>query len=78
MDNVKHDRFVKVVERRMDVLINDFWKLGNCASKGSYEYTESEVEQIFSELNYQLTLLRDRFNGKKAFSLAYNDTTPDN
>ena len=46
MDEVKHERFRKVVEKRMEVLINDFYKLGNCASKVSYEYTDSEVRQI--------------------------------
>ena len=50
MNEVKHERFLKVVEKRMEVLINDFYKLGNCASKVSYEYTESEVNQIFERL----------------------------
>ena len=26
MDEVKHNRFVKVVEKRMEVLINDFYR----------------------------------------------------
>ena len=28
MDEVKHNRFVKVAEKRMEVLINDFYKMG--------------------------------------------------
>lgn len=73
MNTVKHDRFIKIVEKRMDVLINDFWKLGNCASKVSYEYTDTEIDQIFLELNHQIELLRDRFNGKKSFTLTPSD-----
>ena len=69
MDEVKHERFRKVVEKRMEVLINDFYKLGNCASKISYDYTESEVNQIFEEIDRQRDILRERFNGKKKFSL---------
>lgn len=38
MDEVKHNRFVKVAEKRMEVLINDFYKLGYCASRVSYDY----------------------------------------
>lgn len=53
----------------MDLLICDFRKLGNCASKNSYEYTEEEVESIFEELDRQIHLLREKFKGKKQFSL---------
>ena len=49
MDEVKHNRFVKVAEKRMEVLINDFFKLGNCASRVSYDYTDDEVKAIFDE-----------------------------
>ena len=70
MDEVKHNRFVKVVEKRMEVLINDFYKLGNCASKVSYDYTDEEVKHNFDELEHQITCLRERFAGRKKFSLS--------
>ena len=69
MNEVKHERFLKVVEKRMEVLINDFYKLGNCASKVSYEYTESEVNQIFEEIDRQRNILKKRFEGKQRFTL---------
>jgi len=69
MNEVKHERFLKVVEKRMEVLINDFYKLGNCASKVSYEYTESEVNQIFEEIDRQRSILKERFEGKQRFTL---------
>lgn len=69
MDEVKHERFRKVVEKRMEVLINDFYKLGNCSSKVSYDYTDSEVKQILDEIDRQRELLKERFDGKKRFSL---------
>ena len=70
MNTVKHERFCKVVEKRMATMIRDYELLGKCASKVSYDYTEEEVEKIFAELRNQMEILRDRFNGKKAFSLA--------
>lgn len=70
MDEVKHERFVRVVEKRMEVLISDFYKLGNCASTVSYDYTQSEVDQIIKEIERQTDILKKRFAGKKTFSLA--------
>ena len=69
MNEKKHERFLKVAGHRMDLLICDFRKLGNCASKNNYEYTEREVELIFEELERQIRLLRVKFEGKKKFSL---------
>ncbi len=69
MNEKKHERFIKVAGHRMDLLICDFRKLGNCASKSNYEYTEREVELIFEELDRQVHLLREKFEGKKIFSL---------
>ena len=72
MDEVKHARFVKVVEKRMEVLMNDFYKLGNCASRVSYDYTDDEVKLIFGEIDRQIEILRDRFAGRRKFSLSEN------
>lgn len=69
MDETKRDRFCRIVEKRMEVLLDDFRKLGKCASKASYDYTEQDVERIISELEHQIAWLRDRFDGKKEFSL---------
>ena len=69
MNEKKHERFLKVAGHRMDLLICDFRKLGNCASQNNYEYTEREVELIFEELERQIRLLRVKFEGKKKFSL---------
>lgn len=73
MDEIKHNRFVKVVEKRMEVLINDLYKLGNCSSRVSYDYTEDEVKMIFEELEHQISVLRERFAGRKRFSLTTLD-----
>ena len=69
MNEKKYERFIKVAGHRMDLLICDFRKLGNCASKNTYEYTAEEVALIFEELERQIRLLREKFEGKKIFSL---------
>lgn len=69
MDEVKHNRFIKVAERRMESLIAAFERLGKCASKVSYDYTDAEVAQIIEELHRQIEFLQQKFAGKKAFEL---------
>jgi len=69
MIETKHERFRRIVEKRMTAIIADFKLLGNCASKSSYEYTDNEVQQIFDELERQMQILRERFSGKRRFSL---------
>ncbi len=69
MDEIKHERFVRVAEKRMEVLINDFYKLGNCASRVSYDYSDAEVERIIREIERQTDTLKERFAGKRVFAL---------
>ena len=68
-DNAKRERFKKVAVK----LIADFELLGNCSSLASYEYTDVEVTAIFEEIERQTQILKDRFAGKKAFTLEHKD-----
>lgn len=73
MRETKHERFCRVVEKRMAELIDCFERLGNCSAKVSYEYTESELQQIYEELDYQMMRLKERFAGKRVFSLSASE-----
>jgi len=72
-NDAKRERFQKIAVKRMEKLIADFELLGNCSSLVSYEYTDAEVEAIFKEIERQTQILRDRFAGKKLFTLQSND-----
>ena len=76
MNEVKHERFRRIVEKRMTGIIKDLKKLGNCAEPASYEYTEREAEQIIAELELQIFHLRERFAGRKRFSLKTRTIQP--
>ena len=69
MDDKKHERFCKIAERRVNQIIDDMEKLGNCSAKASYDYTEAEVEQIIAALEKEIVRLRERFEGKTCFTL---------
>lgn len=69
MDQKKHERFCKVAERRVNQILEDMEKLGNCSAKVSYDYTEEEVERIVGALEQGIICLRERFAGKTNFTL---------
>lgn len=69
MNESKHDRFCRVTGKRMEQLRLGFKRLGNCASTATYDYTKEEVDQIIEELEQEIMLLREKFSGRKRFSL---------
>ena len=45
--------------------------------RGYSPITEEEVERIVEELEQQVALLRERFAGKKSFTLSVDANTPE-
>lgn len=70
MNETKHQRFCKVAEKRVNQVIADLEKLGNCSARVSYDYTDAEVELIISAIECEVHRLRERFAGKRSFSLS--------
>jgi len=70
----RHERFLRLAEKRTNKIINDIRILGNCSNKSSYEYKKKEVDKIFSAIIAELKLSRNKFtfnddSKKKAFKL---------
>ncbi len=61
----KRERFKRIASRRTNEILDKIRLLGNCANKRSYEYTDTEVNKIFSEVDKELKLARLRFQEKK-------------
>jgi len=59
----RHERFKRVASKRTNEILEKIRILGNCANKSSYEYTEDEVNKIFSEIDKQLKLTKAKFLG---------------
>ena len=52
-DNVEEnrdDRFKRVAARRTNDIIRRIRLLGNCSNRSSYNYTEEQINKIFSAL----------------------------
>jgi hypothetical protein len=61
MKETRHERFKRVASKRTNEILEKIRILGNCSNKSSYEYTEEEVNKIFSELDKQLKLTKAKF-----------------
>lgn len=57
----RHERFKRVASKRTNDILEKIRILGNCYNKSSYEYTEEEVNKIFSEIEKQLKLTKAKF-----------------
>jgi hypothetical protein len=57
----RHERFKRLASKRTNDILEKIRILGNCANKSSYEYTEEEVNKIFSEIDKQLKLTKAKF-----------------
>ncbi|MBI3753494.1 MAG: hypothetical protein HY266_05520 [Deltaproteobacteria bacterium] len=57
----RHERFKRIASKRTNEILEKIRILGNCSNKSSYEYTEEEVNKIFSEIDKQLKLTKAKF-----------------
>jgi hypothetical protein len=58
----KKERFNRLAERRVNVILEQFRKLGNLSNARNYEYTEDEVKHIFLEINKAFRRTKNRFS----------------
>jgi len=57
----RHERFKRIASKRTNDILEKVRILGNCSNKSSYEYTEEDVNKIFSEIDKQLKLTKAKF-----------------
>jgi hypothetical protein len=67
----KRERFKRIASRRTNEILDKIRLLGNCANKNTYEYTDTEVNKIFSEIDKQIKVAKLKFSGdtKERFRL---------
>ena len=72
--NDKRERFIRVATRRTNAVLRRIAILSNCANRSAYEYTDDEVNRIFSEIEKELRsakmkFRRGKYNKQKEFKL---------
>ena len=56
------ERFVRIAEARTQKIIDMIELLGNCSNQYNYEYTQKDVEKMFSAIDSALKASKARFN----------------
>ena len=57
----KRERFVRLAEARTNKIIDMIQLLGNCANANTYEYTQQDVDQIFSAIEAELREAKNKY-----------------
>lgn len=57
----RRERFEKVASKRVQKLLDQIELVGNCSSKVNYEYSDQDVEKMFSTIEEHLKQARSRF-----------------
>lgn len=65
-NETRNERFKRLASKRTNEILEKIRILGNCSNKSSYEYSEEEVNKIFTEIEKQSKLTKAKFiSGKR-------------
>ena len=57
----KRERFVRLAEARTNKIIDMIQLLGNCSNSSAYEYTQQDIDQIFSAIETEIREAKKKF-----------------
>ena len=63
--NSKKERFKRLAVYRTNKVLKRLKVLGNCANRSAYEYTEEEINKIFSEIERKTKDIKAKFHFPK-------------
>ena len=58
----KRDKFVRLAEARTNKIIDMIQLLGNCSNSGVYDYTQQDVDKIFTAIENELREAKKKFS----------------
>ena len=61
----KKGRFRRLAPQRTNAVLQKLKVLGNCANRSAYDYTEDEINKIFTELERRLKETKAKFHFPK-------------
>ena len=67
-------KFIRLIEKRVNKVINSMRLVGNLANRSNYSYTEDDAKRVIDAIEEELRLLKRRFEAsgekeKKEFKL---------
>lgn len=72
MENLRKNNFKRIAVSRTNIVLRRLKILGNCSNRSHYDYTEEEINKIFSEIEKRVKETKARFtfpNKNKEFNL---------
>jgi len=63
--NSKRERFKRLAVYRTNEVLRKLKTLGNCSNRSAYEYTEEEINKIFSEIERKVKEVKAKFHFSK-------------
>ena len=60
----KREKFVRIAEARTNKILNMVDLLGNCSNPSIYEYSQSDVNQIFSAIENAVKDAKKKFSAQ--------------
>lgn len=63
MSETNRERFVRIAEARTQKIIDTLRLLGNCSNSYAYEYTQKDIDKIFSAIESELKTTKAKFVG---------------
>ena len=58
----KRDRFKRLAEYRTNTVLKRLKVLGNCANRSAYNYTEEDIDKIFSVIEKSVKEAKSKFH----------------
>jgi hypothetical protein len=62
--DVKRDRFIRIVERRVNAILEELDNLGKCSNERNYKYSQEDVWKIFREIDKKVKDIKLLFQGE--------------
>jgi len=61
----KRERFKRLGVQRTNIVLQRLKVLGNCSNRSTYEYTEQQINKIFSEIEHRVRETKAKFHFPK-------------
>ena len=62
IQETKRDKFGRLAEARTNKIIDMIQLLGNCSNLGAYDYTQQDVDKIFTVIENELREAKKKFS----------------
>lgn len=65
MPETRNEKFKRLATYRTNLALDKLRILGNLSNKSNYEYTEEEVNKIFTAVDAQLRIIKAKFKHRQ-------------